>query len=123
MWKSFRHPITFDTFSCGTEFFENFVVNIENNLDPDIRDTSNYSIFRKSFLTIIRPFERKTYHINDSVEIKLLTRLRLSFSHLHEHRHLHCLCNIEPEITALFFLRFYFYNENRAILNDLENID
>ena len=76
--------------------------------------------------------ERKTYHINDSVGIKLLTRLRLSFRYLGEPKfrqnikgtlNLLCTCSIEAETAAYFFLRCHFCNGNGAILiNDLENI-
>ena len=43
-------------------------------------------MFRKSLLKFIRSVEGKTYHINNSVAVKLLARLRLSFSHLSEHK-------------------------------------
>ena len=45
-----------------------------------------YSIFLflKYLPKFIRPVEKKTYNINDSVGIKLLSRLRLNFSHLRE---------------------------------------
>ena len=69
----------------------------------------------------------------DSVEVKLLTRLRLGFSHLREHKFRHgfrdllnplCPCSIETEITAQYFLRCYFYNANRsALMNKLNEID
>ena len=58
-------------------------------------------------MKFVRPVDRKTHHINDSVGTKLLTRLRLSFSHL---------CCIEPETAKHFFLRCPFYSEGRTIL-------
>ena len=74
---------------------------------------ANYSIFCKTLLEFIKPFEKKTYHINNSVGIKWLTRIRLSFSHLHERKFRHnfkdelnrlCSFSIEPETTAQFFV-------------------
>ena len=78
-------------------------------------------------------FKKKTFNINDSVGVKLLTRLRLGFSHLLEHMFRHgfrdilnpfCSCSIEAETTAHYFLRCHFYNANRpALMNDLNEID
>ena len=64
------------------------------------------------FAYLIRAVEMKPYHINNSVGIKLLTRLRLSFSLLHENRFRHnfkntlnflCSCSTEPATTTHFF--------------------
>ena len=90
------------------------------------------SIFRKYLLKFIRPAETKTYSVNESVGIKLISRLRLSFCHVRE---LKFRQNFKDTLNPLFFqyriwnydtlfLRCLFYAENRAILiNDLENID
>ena len=86
---------------------------------------ANYSMLHKPLLKFIRPVERKTYHINDSVGIKLLTIWRLSFSHLCEHKFRHdfegtfnslCSCSIEIKTITDYFLRFHFYNENQEII-------
>ena len=61
-----------------TIFFSS-VVNESNKIRPDICGFSSYSLFRKSLLKFIRYVERLIYHINNSVETKLLTRLRLNF--------------------------------------------
>ena len=81
----------------------------------------------------IRLAQRKTFNINDSVVVKLLTRLRLGFSHLREHKVRHgfrdilnplCPCTIETEITAHYFLRCHLYNANSsALMNELNEID
>lgn len=75
----------------------------------------------------------KPDHINDSVGIKLPTRLRLSFSHLHKNKFRHnfkdtlnsfCSCSTESGTTTHFFLCCHFQNQNEAIhTNNLENID
>ena len=87
----------------------------------------------KIVLKFIRPAQRKTFNINDSVGVKLLTRLRLGSRHLREHKFRHgfgdilnplCPCSIEAKTTAHYFLRCHFYNANRsALMNELNEID
>ena len=124
--RSFRrHVKSFNMGSCKSEYFK--------NSDPDIRNSTSYNLFRNALLKFIRPAQRKIFNINDSVGVKLLTRLRLGFSHLREHKFRHgfrdilnplCPCNIETETTAHYFLRYHFYNANRsALMNELNEID
>ena len=63
-------------------------------------------------LMFVRPAQRKIFNINDSIGVKLLTRLRLGSSHLREHKFTHgfrdilnplCPCSIETETTAHIF--------------------
>ena len=122
MRKSSQHSNTFTT-SFRTEylknlFFSSFVSNW-NKLDPNICDSSNYRIFRKSLPKFLGPVEIKPYHINYSVGIKLLTRLRLSFSLLHENKfgcnfkdtwNPLCSCSVERTITTQYFLCCHIYN-------------
>ena len=87
----------------------------------------------KRILQWIRPAQRKDFNFNNSVGIKLLTRLRLGFSHLGEHKLKHgvrdilnplCSCNIEAETTTHYFPRCHSYNANRsALMNNLNEID
>ena len=137
MRSSRRHVNSFDLVSCKSEYFKNsFIPNVIyewNKLDPDIRSSVSYNLFRNTLLKFIRPLQRKTFNINDSVGVKLLTRLRLGFSHLLEHMFRHgfrdilnpfCSCSIEAETTAHYFLRCHFYNANRfALTNELNEID
>ena len=123
MQKSSRHPNTFTTFSFRTEYFKNlffssFVSNW-NKLDPNICDSRNYRIFCKSLPKFLGPVEIKPYHINYSVGIKLVTRLRLSFSLLHENKFGYnfkdtlnplCSCSVERTITTQYFLCCHIYN-------------
>ena len=128
---------TFNLVSCKSEYFKNyFIPNVIyewNKLDPNIRPSASYNLFRNTLLKFIRPAQRKTFNINDSVGVKLLTRLRLGFSHLREYKFRHgfkdilnplCPCSIEAETTAHYFLRCHFYNANRsALINELNEID
>ena len=80
----------------------------------------------------MRPVERRIFNINDTLGIKMLTKLRLGFSHLCEPKFIHgftdtlnqfCSCSIEAETTAHYFLRYLLYNSNRTtLINDFENI-
>ena len=92
--QSQRHLNTFKSISCRTEYFKNSffpcVIGEWNKLNPEIRRSGSYNIFRKSILNFIRPSESKVCNnINDAIGIKLITRLRLGFSHLREHKFKH----------------------------------
>ena len=131
MRSSRRHVKSFNTVSCKSEYFKNSfipnVINGWNKLDRDIRSSTSYNLFRNTFLKFIRPAQRKTFNINDSVRVKLL--IRLGFSHLREHKFRYVFrdilnplrpCSIETETTAHYFLRCHFYNANRsALMNEL----
>ena len=101
--------------------------NIEwNNLDPNIRSSSNYHIFLNALLKFKGPVERKIFNINDP-GIETLTRLRFGFSHLPEHKFRHgfkdtlnprCSCSIKAETKTQYFLRCHLYNLNRVTMND-----
>ena len=137
MRSSRGHVNSFNTVSCKFEYFKNsFIPNVINEwskLDPEIRSSTSYNLFRDTLLKFIRPAQKKTFNINDSVGVKLLTRLRLGFSHLRDHKFRHgfrdilnprCPCSIETETTAHYFLCCHFYNANRsALMNELNEID
>ena len=135
--SSRRHVNSFNLVSCRSAYFKNsFIPNVIyewNKLDSNIRSCPSHNLFRNTFLKFIRPVQRKTFNINDSVGNKLLTRLHLGFSHLREHKFRHgfrgilnplCPCSIEAETTAHYFLRCHFYDANRsALMNELNEID
>ena len=135
--RSQRHPNTFNSISCRTEYFKNSffpcVIGEWNKLNPEIRRSGSYNIFRKSILNFIRPSASKVYKINDAIGIRLITRLRLGFGHLRKHKFKHnfrdtlnplCCCSIEVESTSHYFLRCHFFDALRAtLMNDLRYID
>ena len=51
------------------DYFKNYffahVINEWKKLDPDIRGSSNYHIFRNALLKFVRLVERKIFNIND----------------------------------------------------------
>ena len=124
-------------FLCKSEYFKNFFIpsdiNEWNKLDSDIHSSALYNIFRNKLLKFIGPVQRKTFNINDSKGIKLLTSLWLGFSHLRGHKFRHgfrdllnllCSWSTETETTPHYFLRCHFFNSNRSFLiNDFSEID
>ena len=109
--QSQRHPNTFKSSSSRTEYFKKlyipFVIGEWNKLNPEVRKSASYNIFRKLLLNFIQPSASKVYNIKDTIGIELITRLRLGFSHLREHKFKHnfqdmlnplCSCSIEVEI-------------------------
>ena len=96
-------------------------VNECNKLDPGIRSSTSYNLFHDTLLKFIRPGQRKTFNINDSVGMKLLIRLGVSYLREHKFRHgfrdtLNPLCplSIEVETTKNYFLRWHFYDVNQS---------
>ena len=103
-----------------------------NKLDPDIRSSTSYNLFRDTLSKFIKHAQRKNFNINDSFAIKLLPRLRLGFSHLCKWKHRHgyrnmlnprCPCSVEAKTITHCFLPFHFYNANRmTLINDLNEV-
>ena len=93
MRRSRQHVNSFNTGSCKSEYSKNSfipnVINEWNKLDSDIRSSTSHNLFRNTLLRFIRPAQRKTFNVNDSVGVKLLIRLRLAFSHFGEHKLTH----------------------------------
>ena len=53
-----------------------------NKLDPSLRNSSSYNVFKNSILKFIRPFPNKIFQCHNAKGIKLVTRLRLGLSRL-----------------------------------------
>ena len=91
------------------------------------------NIFRKSILNFILPSGSNIYNINNTISVKLITRLRLGFCHLRKHKFKHnfsdtlnplCSCSIEVESTSHYFLRCHFFDAlQTTFMNDLRIID
>ena len=112
------HVNSFNLVSCKSEYIKNSFISViyeSNKLDPDICSSALYYLFHSTSFKFIRPVQRKTLNINNSVGVKLLTRLCLGFSHLREHKFWHgfrdisntlCLCSIKAECTLPSVLPF-----------------
>ena len=135
--QSHRHRNTFNYISCRTEYFKNLflpcVIGEWNKLNPEIRRSCSYNIFRKSVLNFIQPSVSKVYNINNAIGISLIIRLGLGFNQLRVDKFKNivrdmlnplCSCSIEVESTSHFFRRCHFFDALRAtLMNDLRNID
>ena len=111
-----RHPNTFNSFSCRTEYFKNpffpCVIGEWNKPNPEIQSPASYNIFRMSLLNFIRPSASKAYNINDTIGIKLITRLRLGFSHLRGHKFKH---NFQDTLNPMKVLQISYYTVIREM--------
>ena len=130
-------PGCFQTLRFRTTLFQNsflpFTITEWNKLDTDIKNIDSHAVFRKNFLTFIRPLENDTYGIYDPVGVRLLNRLRLGFNHLREHKSKHnfadtlnplCSCSVETEDTEHYFLCCQNNLSVRTtVMNDLNNIN
>ena len=135
--QSQRHPNTFNSFSCRTEYFKNSffpcIIGEWNKLNPEIWRSGSHNIFWWSLLNFTWPSASKVYNINDMISIKLITRLRLCFSHLSDHKFKHnfqdtlnmfCSCSIEIESTSHYFLHCHFFGALWAtLMKNLRNTD
>ena len=87
---------------CRTEYFGKsffpYTIKEWNNLIPKLRKSVSYEVFKNSLFKFIRPFPNSLFNAFDSLEIKLLTRLRLGLSHLREHKLKH---NFQDTINPL----------------------
>ena len=72
------------------------------------------------------------WRVHNSVDLKLLTRLRLDLSHLNQHKFNQnfqdclnplCSCSLEIESFSHFFLHCHYYSNIRSTLNELQSID
>ena len=110
-------------------FFKNFFPStiIEwNNLDPLLRKSENYSVFKNNILKLIRPSPNSVYNCQNPWGICLIIRLKLGLCHLREHKFKHvfqdtlnpmCSCGNDVESTENFLLHFpQFINERRTWL-------
>ena len=136
MRSSRRLVNSFNTVSCKSGYFKNSfipnVINEWNKLDSDILSSTSCNLLCNTLLKFIRPVQRKNFNINDSVGVKILTRLQLGFSHLREHKFRHgfrnilnplCSCSIKAETTTHYFLGCHFYNaKTSALINELNEV-
>ena len=73
--QSQRYPNKFNSISFKNSFFPLVIGEWNKLLNPEIRRSGGYNIFRKSILNFIRPSASKVYNINDAIGIKLITKL------------------------------------------------
>ena len=104
-----------------------------NNLDPKLRNSENFSIFKNNILKFIRPKPNSFFNCCNLKGIRLITRLRLELSHLREHKFKYnfqnclnplCSCGSSIESTSHFLLHCpIFHDKRHTLLSTLNNID
>ena len=103
-----------------------------NKLDTNLRNSSSYSVFKKSILQFIRPISNSVFDCHNPQGIKYVTRLRLGLSHLREHKFQHnfqdclnplCSCGKDVESTSHFLLHCPFFTKERStLLNTIKKL-
>ena len=104
-----------------------------SQLDPHLRKSENFSVFKSNILKFIRPSPNYVYNCHNPRGICLITRLRLGLSHLREYKFKHgfpdtlnplCSCGNDVESTEHFLLYCpQFVNERRTLLGTLGNFN
>ena len=131
-----RHVANIPSLSFKHNFFQNIFFHsiLEwNKLDPSLRNSVSYDVFKNSILKFIRPSPNKIFQCHNPKGIKLVTRLRLGLSHLREHKFKHsfqdtlnplCSCGLDIEATSHYFLHSpLFHAERSTLLNNINEID
>ena len=86
-----------------------------NKLDPTIRNTESFGIFKSNILKFVRRTKKKFFNCYNHKGIRLVTRPHLGLSHLREHKcnnnfqnciNSRCGCDMGIEQTSHFFLHF-----------------
>ena len=124
--KSFKHNFFKNLFFLSTI--------IEwNKLDPSLRNSASYKVFKNSILKFIRPSPYKIFQCHNPKGIKLVTRLRLGLSHLREHKFKQsfqdtlnplCSCGLGIETSSHYFLHCpLFHAERSTLLNNINEND
>ena len=104
-----------------------------NNLDPTLRNSKSFVVFKNSILKFIRPSPRNFFNCNNYKGIRLITLLRLGMNHLREHKFKHnfqdclnpiCGCGLDIESTSHFLLHCPSFNDERyTLFSTLNKID
>ena len=93
-----------------------------NNLDPKLRNSENFGIFKNNIPKCIRPKANCFFNCCNLKGIKLITRLRLELSHLREHKFKHnfqnclnplCSCCSSIESASHFLLHCPIFHDKR----------
>ena len=124
--------LTQNTTFSKTLFFPSAIIEW-GNLDPHLRKSENFLVFKSNILKFIRPSPNSVYNCHNPRGICLITRLRLGLSHLREHKFEHgfqdtlnplCSCGNDVESTEHFLLHCpQFVNERRTLLSTLGNFN
>ena len=125
----FRNPSVVGQFMARTEKFKSSFypdsLCERNKLDPEIRESSSVSVFKKKLISQIKPPANFVYGIHNPKGVVYLTQLRVRLSKLNFHKFEHNFKNtINPlrlvddgiEDTEHFLLLCHSYREHRHSL-------
>ena len=132
-----RHLNNTPFLSFKHNFFKNIFFPLTilewNKLDPSLRNSASYNVFKNSILKFIRSSPNKIFQCHNPKGIKLVTRLRLGLSHLPEHKFKHsfqdtlnslCSCGLDIETKSHYFLHCpLFHTERSTLLNNINEIN
>ena len=100
-----------------------------NNLDPHLRKSENFLVFKSNILKFIQSSPNSVYNCHNPRGICLIARLRLGLSHLRERKFKHgfqdmlnplCSCGNNVESSEHFLLHWpQFVNERCTLLSTL----
>ena len=129
-----RHVANVPSLSFKHNFFKNILFPSAilewNKLDPSLRNSASYNVFKNSILKFIRPSPNKIFQCHNPKGIKLVARLKLDLSHLREHKFKHSiqdtlnpLCS-DIKTTCHYFLHCPSFHAERSTLpNNINEID
>ena len=142
---SLRNSQNFNLPICRINKYKNSfypdALNLWNAMDPNVKNANSLSIFKSTFLKIIRPKKKPIFDILDPDGTRLLFQLRVGLSPLKAHKYSHkfidtpsdtCNCTLGAETTLHFFIDCPLHRTHRStllnsinpllIMNDLEDI-
>ena len=101
-----------------------------NNLDPHLRKSESFSVFKSNILKFIRPFPNSVYNCHKPWGVCLIRRLRRGLSHLRGDKFIHgfqdtlnplCTCGNDEESAEHFLLHCPQFVDERRTLGNLGN--
>ena len=128
MLKIFLLLISSTTFITNY-FFPSSIIEW-NNLDPKLRNSENFRVFKNNILKFIRPKPNGFFNCCNLKGIRLITRLRLELSHLREHKFKYnfqnclnpfCSYGSSIESTYHFLLHCPIFHDKRHTLRSTLN--
>ena len=124
--------LTQNTTFSETLFFPSTIIQW-NNLDPHLRKSENFSVFKSNILKFIRPSPNSVYNCHNPRATCLIARLRLGLSHLRELKFKHGFpdtlnplrsCGNDVNSTEHLLLHCpQFVNDRHTLLSTLGNFN
>ena len=104
-----------------------------NNLDPHLRKSENFLVFKKNIIKFIWPSPNSAYSCHNPRGVCLIISIRLGLSHLRQHKFkqgfqdrlnpLYSYVNDVESTEHLLLLSHQFVNERSTLLSTLANFN